>query len=356
MSLQGKATVNTPLNEIKDLLFAAQDEAESDADWDAIETVIQRIDAAEQSGETFKRPDVLSYVEKLQEHLLTTGLVGKSNALTDVTKTVHRELFEGKDEAYRIPATPAAVAQTLLTYESSHRPQDLWHFVTPDFRRANIWLQLKSGDNRDMKALVEAVEKYTAENPGPVALEHNWFGLTYINVVWQEKMVAGMLEAFAGSFIIVLLMMIILFRSPSWGAMAMLPLSVTIILIYGLIGLIGKDYDMPVAVLSALSLGLAVDYAIHFLARSRQLAQKHGAWHNTIQAVFGEPARAITRNVIVIGVGFLPLLAAPLIPYQTVGVFISAILLLAGGATLLLLPAIITLMQKRLFPNGGTKQ
>jgi hypothetical protein len=36
----------------------------------------------------------------------------------------------------------------------------------------------------------------------------------------------------------------------------MVPLSITIAFIYGVIGLIGKDYDMPVAVLSSLSLKL----------------------------------------------------------------------------------------------------
>jgi uncharacterized membrane protein YdfJ with MMPL/SSD domain len=65
--------------------------------------------------------------------------------------------------------------------------------------------------------------------------------------------------------------------------------------------------------------------------------------------MFGEPARAITRNVIVIGIGFLPLLAAPLVPYQTVGLFIASILLMAGVATLFLLPALITLLQRALF-------
>jgi len=69
--------------------------------------------------------------------------------------------------------------------------------------------------------------------------------------------------------------------------------------------------------------------------------------------MFGEPARAITRNVIVIGVGFLPLLAAPLVPYQTVGIFIAAILLAAGVATLFLLPALITVMERRLFNTGA---
>jgi len=352
--IAGKTDQDTSIQEYITILAAAQDTAATDADWDIFDAAIQKLDAFKQSRETFKHPDVLAYMEKLQAYLINTGLVGKSNTLTDIIKTVHRELYEGATEAYRIPATSAAVAQTLLTYESSHRPQDLWHFVTPDFRRTNMWLQLKSGDNRDMRALVDAVDLFMVENPAPEALQHNWFGLTYINVVWQEKMVAGMLEAFAGSFVIVLLMMIFLFRSVAWGVLAMLPLSVTIAVIYGLIGFIGKDYDMPVAVLSALSLGLAVDYAIHFLARSRQLAEIHGAWSNTIKAVFGEPARAITRNVVVVGVGFLPLLAAPLVPYQTVGVFISAILVLAGGVTLLLLPSLITLLQKILFTSRGS--
>ena len=354
--LKDKLTPTTSAADLQAMMLEAQDAAESDALWDELDNAIMTLSAQSQSRETFKRPDVLAYIEKLQAYLIDTGLVGKSNSLSDVVKTVHRELFEGREADYRIPATSAAVAQTLLTYESSHRPQDLWHFVTPDYRETNIWLQLKSGDNRDMKAVVEAVDRFFNENPPPVALVHDWFGLTYINVVWQEKMVAGMLEAFAGSFVIVLVMMAILFRSFGWGLLAMLPLSVTITFIYGLIGLIGKDYDMPVAILSALSLGLAVDYAIHFLARSRQIAEKHGPWQVTITHVFGEPARAITRNVIVVGVGFLPLLAAPLVPYQTVGVFISAILVLAGAATLLLLPSLITLFASQLFPQKeGTK-
>jgi hypothetical protein len=172
--------------------------------------------------------------------------------------------------------------------------------------------------------------------------------------VWQEKMVGGMLQAFLGSFLVVLVMMIVLFRSALWGLLCMIPLSVTIGLIYGLVGLIGKDYDIPIAVLSSLSLGLAVDYAIHFLARARDAYGHAGSWRAAVDTVFAEPARAITRNAVVLGIGFLPLLAAPLVPYQTVGVFIAAILVIAGAASLLILPALITLMEKWLFPFTRT--
>lgn len=299
--------------------------------------------------EAFKQPALLRYVEGLQERLVADGDVGKSNSVADIVKTVHRELLLGEPAQFRIPDSPEAVAQTLLTFESSHRPHDLWHFVTPDFGKANIWVQLKSGDNQDMERVVRSLEAHMAENPPPVALEARWFGLNYINLVWQDEMVNGMVNSLAGSFVAVLLMMVVLFRSVSWGLLCMVPLTVTIGFSYGMVGLLGKDFDMPIAVLSSLSLGLAVDFAIHFLARSREAVRAAGSWRAAVGQVFGEPARAIVRNAVVLSVGFTPLLVAPLVTYQTVGVFMAAISLASGLAAILLLPALLTLFEGRLF-------
>ncbi len=309
------------------------------------------LDKERQRDEVFKQPRVLRYISALQEQLRATGVVGKSNSLTDIVKTVYRELLLGKAEQFRVPDTANAVAQTLLTYQGGYRPDDLWHFVTPDYRATSIWVQMNSGDNQDMSRVVQVIDDFIAANPPPMQLQARWFGPTYINVIWQSEMVSGMLKALLGSFLVVLIMMSLLFRSLLWGVLCMVPLSVTVGLIYGLVGLIGKDYDMPIAVLSALSLGLAVDYAIHFLSRAREAYQREGDWQQALATVFGEPARAITRNALVLGVGFLPLLAAPLLPYKTVGVFIAAILVTAGLGTLLILPALITVLQRWLFTD-----
>jgi predicted RND superfamily exporter protein len=305
----------------------------------------------------FKQPEVLGYISRLQQHLeqeTLTGnrklkLVGKSNSVADVVKKVHQELKDGKAQSYRIPDSQQAVAECLFQFQSSHNPDDLWHLVTYDYMHANIWLQLTSGDNKDMEKVVRAVDDFVTDNPPPVPLKHNWAGLTYINTVWQDKMVWGMLQSFLGSFIIVFIMMAILFRSPLWGIVCMVPLTITIAVIYGIIGLVGKDYDMPVAVLSALTLGMAVDFAIHFLERARVVYSQTGSWETAAPEMFGEPARAISRNVLVIAIGFLPLLAAPLVPYKTVGIFLCAIMGLSGAVTLLVLPAAMRMLQKMLF-------
>ncbi|WP_321529800.1 MMPL family transporter [uncultured Desulfuromonas sp.] len=321
---------------------------------------------AEVSAPPFKQPQMLRYVEGLQQALNEGGLVGKSTSAVDALKKAAYELsyvappadadgeelerYQQRNQAhFSVPDTASAVGQVFVQLEGMKKKDSLFHMVTRDYRETNVWIQLKSGDNQDMEAVVAQVEDYMQRNPPPVPLKNRWAGLTYLNVVWQDKMVNGMLSSLAGSFVVVLVMMMLLFRSIIWGALAMVPLTVTISLIYGLIGVAGKDYDMPVAVLSSLTLGLSVDFAIHFLQRARELYRQNGNWAESCKVMFKEPARAITRNAITISVGFTPLLLAPLVPYKTVGFFLATIMAVSWLASLVILPALLTVFQRWVF-------
>jgi predicted RND superfamily exporter protein len=337
------------LSSLEELSESAMDMV-SDDEFVFWETVQFAIEKAQQERQHFKNPEVLAYISDLQEILAATGIVGKSISVADYSMTVYRELLGGKTEDYRIPETARGVAQTYLTSQSGHRPRDLWRFVTPDYRKASIWVLLNSGDNVDMSRVVEAVEDYMKDNPPPVALSPAWFGLTYINVVWQEKMVSGMIDSIASGFLAVLLLMVFLLRSTLWGMLAMVPLTCTLLVIYGVLGLAGKPYDMPVAVLSSLSIGLAVDFTIHFLVRIRHVVSQTGSWQRAMEIMFAEPVRAILRNMLVVAVGFLPLLAAPLVPYNTVGTLIAIILLTSGVLTIIILGAVLKTWDSRFFP------
>jgi predicted RND superfamily exporter protein len=336
-----------------DALFDASDKSIIDA----LEQLMTLSEEAQSASKYFQRPDSLHEITGIQKVLQDSGYVGKTNALPDVVKVVNRELRDGEDSNYKIPGTVPAVAQTLLQYQSSHRPQDLWHMVTPDFRSTAIWLQLKSGDNQDMARVIAVLDNYLAGHSLPDGVELRWAGKTYINVVWQDAMVNGMLKSLMGAFVVVFAMMALLFRSLRLGLLAMVPLSLTILGVYGIIGWIGKDYDMPIAVLSSLTLGLSVDFAIHFIERTRALLRGSGSFAVASEQIFEEPARAIARNAIVIAIGFTPLLFAPLVPYITVGAFMAAIMTLSGLSTLVLLPALMSwagpwLFNDRRFQNA----
>ncbi|MFQ5586883.1 MAG: RND family transporter [Thermodesulfobacteriota bacterium] len=297
-----------------------------------------------------RTPETMAYIERLQGHLASIDVVGKTTSIADVVKKIGYELRDREEGSNVIPDSSAAIAQYLFLYEMSGDPEDLYHLVDPDYRKAALWVHLKRGDNLDMKRVVESAGDFMTENPPPGGMKADWAGLTYINVVWQSKMVAGMLRALMGSFVIVLIIMIILFRSILWGLVSMIPLTVTIAFIYGLVGWTGKSYDMPIAILSALTLGLSIDFAIHLVQRTRQIFAEKRNWEDTIETLFEEPVRAIIRNAVVIAVGFTPLLFAPLVPYRTVGFFMAAIMAVSGAVTLVVLPAIMVALKRRLKP------
>ena len=334
------------ISAIDDALFDSTRATEA-----GLERLLTLAEAAQSASRYFQTPEALALIERLQAALMDSGLVGKTNALPDVVKVVNRELRSGEAADYAIPGSVPGVAQALLQFQSSHRPQDLWHMVTPDFRSTAIWLQLTSGDNQDMSAVIAALEAHLEEEALPEGVTARWAGKTFINVVWQSEMVAGMLKSLLGAFVIVFAMMSLLFRSPSFGLLAMVPLTVTIVGVYGLIGWIGKDYDMPIAVLSSLTLGLSVDFAIHFIQRMRDVRARESSSARAAALMFEEPARAIARNAIVIALGFTPLFFAPLVPYITVGAFMASIMVMSGFSTLILLPAVLSWSSAWLFPD-----
>ena len=213
--------------------------------------------------------------------------------------------------------------------------------ITPVGDRANVRLQLRDGDNQAMQSVLDVTAEQLEEVPLPDGVSAEWGGETYLNLVWQDEMVEGMLTGFLVTLAIVLVLLGILFRSVVWALVGIAPVLWTIMIVYGAIGLIGKDYDMPIAVLSTLVLGIGVDFAIHFVERFRELRSDLGSSSAAIEAFAEEPARALTRNAAVIAVGFLPLLFSSLTPYVIVGIFLASIILLSWLATVIALPALV---------------
>jgi predicted RND superfamily exporter protein len=301
--------------------------------------------------DAMKEPEVQRFMEALQQDLQQDEIVGAVSGLPDIVKKVRYELFGADSAKAVLPDSKVETAQLLFLFEmSGGNPDDLFKFVTPEYDRANLWVQLKAGDNLAVSRVVERADKFLAANPAPEGITIRWAGLPYINIAWQHQMVSGMRNSLVSSYIVVLIMMIVLFRSLRWGLMSMLPLTITIMAIYAFIGYIGKPYDMPVAVLSSLTLGLSIDFAIHFIQRLRMIHKRTNDFNQSFREIFEGTGKAISRNVLVIAIGFVPMIFSTLVPYITVGSFFLAIMIVSGLVTMLLLPAIVRTFNRSLLP------
>ncbi|MEZ5246528.1 MAG: MMPL family transporter [Acidimicrobiales bacterium] len=268
-------------------------------------------------------PETLATVAALQSEWAGGDIVGTSasyaNLLGDATG-------ESADAVLAAGRAESALVATLITDDGMH---------------ANIRLQLRDGDNQAMRSVVDATAEQLAVQPFPAGVTAEWAGETYLNLVWQDEMVSGMLVGFLVTLAIVTGLLVLLFRSITWALIGIAPVLWTILAVYGAIGLVGKSYDMPIAVLSTLVLGIGVDFAIHFVERFRELQADLGDARLAIEAFAEEPARALSRNAAVIAVGFTPLLLSSLTPYVIVGFFLASIIGLSWLATVVALPALV---------------
>jgi len=257
----------------------------------------------------------------------------------------------------------------------SAKPSDIDNVVDYPFQKANILVQLKTWDAQAMRDVIKAVDEYKKSNL--IQMEFKPAGIAYFNLVWNDEVLSDMIKGFIIALIAVFIILIFNFHSVKWAIVGYIPLLFTILLIYGVVGFMGKDFDMPIAVLSCLSLGMAVDFAIHFISRFRQrlvesselrvqsseseeakkLITRHLPTEQAGSSLITDsllwtaarPGKGIMRNAVLFASAFSVMLFAPLTPYITVGAFIVSMMTLSAVMTIIYLPALITLLQGWLF-------
>lgn len=288
----------------------------------------------------FKRPEALRYLEALQREVEKAPRVGKTISVTDFVKRIHRVLHQESPAFDQVPDSQDTIAQYLFLSGMSGRASDLDNVVDYPYQKANILVQLKSWDAGVMRQVIGKAQAFVRANPLP-GVEIHPAGIAYFNMVWNDEVLWGMVGGFLMSLVLVLGILIVEYRSFFWGILSFVPLLGTILVIYSAVGFLGKDFDMPISVLSTLSLGMAIDFAIHFVSRFRQRYQEEPRLREALLWTVARPGKGIIRNAVLFALGFAVMVFASLTPYITVGVFMAAIMILSSLATLVYLPALI---------------
>jgi len=295
--------------------------------------------------EFMKRPEAMRWLDGLQRHLEQLPVVGKTFSAADYVKRINQVLHDDDKKYDAVPDTKEAIGQYLFLFSMSAKPSDLDNVVDPAFQKANVWVQLKTWDAEAMRQVIHATETY--QNAHPLAVSVKPAGIAYFNLVWNDEVLGDMVRGFLMALVAVFVILALSFRSAKWAVVGYMPLLFTILLIYGVVGYAGKDFDMPLSVLSTLSLGMAVDFSIHFISRFRQrMAETGGEVREALLWTAARPGKGIFRNAVLFAAAFSVMLFAPLTPYIAVGAFIVAMMMLSALLTLLYLPALIMLGRK----------
>ncbi|NLT02767.1 MAG: MMPL family transporter [Bacteroidales bacterium] len=300
------------------------------------------------------QPAVLNAMDTLGQRLQQLPGVHSVTSLATVVKTLSKAMNEPDHPWYdRIPDQEAAIAQYLALFSMSGDPAELEQVVDMMYTQGLINVQFRAETYRAFKATVASFEAELDRQPYDTLLA----GQSLVEMELAASVVKGLWSSLLLAFGSILLLLWLLFKSPTAGLMGGLPLVVALIGTYGLMGWFGLELDIATSLLSSIAIGLGVDYTIHLFWRVHQERDAGLDWNDALSKTLTTTGRGIMANALSVMAGFLVLFLSSLTLLKAFGFLILFSLLLCLLAALLLVPAVLKLRQPSfLSTNKPTNQ
>jgi len=282
---------------------------------------------------SFKQSDVLNLVDKMQGDVEAYDMVGSSFALTDYLKRMNKVMNEDNETFNVIPENEELNAQYLLLYEMSGDPENLWKVVDYDYRRLNVTFQVKSDNSKVINEVLERIEAYR-QPLADMGVELNYAGSGYKALIFTDLILEGQIMSLVLSLVIIIGLLSFMFGSIKVGLVGSFPIVITALIGFGVLGIFNIPLNTTTALLSSITIGIGIDYAVHFLDRYRLNRRKGLSLEVAVAETMDHSGRAIVFNAVVVIAGFLVLLASVFPPNRALGALVSMNMFISFVGTL----------------------
>ena len=290
-------------------------------------------------------PEALRRIETLQSYMETLPGVNGTTSIVDYVKQLHRSVQENDPSAYAIPDDPALIAQLFFLYNASADPTDFEEEVDYDYQRALVRARVNEDSFSNNKRLVPALQNWIEGNFNDETLTATTTGRLTVNYYWMTGIEASNLLSILASFAAVTLMAMLVFRSAVAGAIAVLPVGLAVLCVYGVMGFFGIPLGVGTSMFAAIAIGLSVDFAIHALDKIRELTRRSGFGQETLVALYPATGRALLFNFVALAGGFGVLATSDVPPLVNFGSLVTVAVSIAFIASVTVLPAMVSLLK-----------
>jgi predicted RND superfamily exporter protein len=169
-------------------------------------------------------------------------------------------------------------------------------------------------------------------------------GTPVLNRGLSRSVDRNQIKSFFMAMGLVLVIVLYLYRSLTSALLAMAPVTLTLLVVYGGMGLLGVHLDIGTSMLASLTTGAGVDYALHLLAawkgppgegRATEADLRKAASYSSFLV-----GRAIWTNALMVAGGFVVLTMGEARPLQNVGGLTAAAMMVAALATFVAVPVL----------------
>ena len=302
------------------------------------------VDSKEKTG--INHPQFMNDVENFSNAFMDRfDRIRHVNSLTQIVKRYHKLMNGDKEEFYKIPESKELISQYMLLYSLS-LPQGMGinDMMDVDARYLRVSAMINIASEKQKLEMYEWAQDWWNTNSEYTATIE---GVTMISGHMRLELTDTLIKSISLALIFVTLIFWFAFRSKFFMAVSTLPNVAPLLIAVGLTGWLGINLDLGMAIVFVIIIGIAIDDTVHFLSKYKAATLKGKNVIESIEESILLSGNAIIITTIVLVLGFGTFLFSDFALYSNFGLLSSIALFLAMAFDLLLLPAILSVVDKR---------
>jgi len=263
--------------------------------------------------------------------------VGGIHSYTKVVEHIGKNL---DDDAATSVLNNEKIAQYLMMYELSATPGEAGMLYDENYEKAHLQVFLTSSNPQVHQATWKKIEGLFAGNFKDNA-EIKFGGDVMHRISLGKYIVSGKIQNIILALIILLLTTFIIFRSVKKGLFTIIPILFSLVMVFGLMGLMGMRLGISTSLLTAMIVGIGIDFSVHYLISFYKNKEQgvETALFNTCK----NTGNAISYDAISNVIGFSVLSFSGFLPVQHFGWLLAFSMLLIYMNTLVIFPILFTM-------------
>ena len=286
----------------------------------------------------------LADLQKLQTFIESQPEVGKVNSLVQLY-AVARDLSNRELNDLEIAIMRQSLSDDI--YQQLVAP-----YLLEDIDEARIQLRaMETGGQLRRAELLEKIRNYAVDEVGIAPDDIRFTGILVLYNNMLQSLYKSQILTLGAVFIGIMLMFLLLFRSIKISIIAILPNFLAAGIVLGGMGIMRIPLDMMTITIAAITVGIGVDHAIHYLTRFIREFSIDGNYVASMHRAHASIGQALFYTAITIIIGFSILALSNFIPSVYFGLLTGLAMLAALLGSMTLLPKLI-LMTKPFGANS----
>lgn len=290
--------------------------------------------------------EVLSELDKLETYLTDTYKAKINLSLVSYLKVLNQAAHNGSKEYFKLPETRREIKQFKPIIKLAEQGKLLRVAVDSTEKNVRISANIPDWGNQRVTKENEKFFNFIKKSIDPSIISVRYTGTAQLMDKNISKLSSSLVEGIAFSVLLIVLMMLVIYRSPKLVFLSVLPNLLPLVVLSGMMGLLGVELKISTAIIFTISLGIAFDDSIQFLAKYKIELDKGTSNIFALKTAYLMTGKGMIVSSLIVCSGFLTLLFSSFTGTFMMGLMVSLTLFVALVSVVMLLPVLLMMFYK----------